>query len=110
MTDLAEQKCVPCEGGFPPLNRGEAEDMLDKLSGWSLARQGKGIYKEYAFKDFKEALAFVNKVGEVAEGEGHHPDVSLSWGKVGVSLTTHAMQGLSVNDFIVAAKIDALEK
>jgi len=110
MTDLTQQKCLPCEGGFPPLNRAEAEDLLDKLTGWSLARQGKGITKEYAFKDFKEALVFVNRVGEVAEAEGHHPDVSLSWGKVGISLTTHAIQGLSVNDFIVAAKVDALQK
>ena len=84
--------------------------MLDKLSGWSLARQGKGIFKEYAFKDFADALAFVNKIGEVAEAEGHHPDITLSWGKVGVALTTHAIQGLSVNDFIVAAKVDALQK
>ena len=108
MKDLASKKCVPCEGGTMPLNRGKAEDFLEELPGWTLTRQGKGIAKEYRFKNFAEALAFANKIGAVAEAEGHHPDLTVSWGKVGVSLSTHLIGGLSQNDFILAAKIDAL--
>ena len=117
MTNLASKKCVPCEGGTLPLDRGKAEDFLEELSAprlprdltsWTLTRQGKGIAKEYRFKNFAEALAFANKIGVVAEAEGHHPDLTVSWGKVGVSLSTHSIGGLSENDFILAAKIDAL--
>ena len=108
MTNLVSKKCVPCEEGTTPLNRAEAEDFLEELPGWTLTRQGKGIAKEYRFKNFAEALAFANKIGAVAEAEGHHPDLAVSWGKVGVSLSTHSIGGLSENDFILAAKIDAL--
>ena len=108
MKNFASKKWVPCEGGTMPLNRGKAEDFLEELPGWTLTRQGKGIAKEYRFKNFAEALAFANKIGAVAEAEGHHPDLTVSWGKVGVSLSTHSIGGLSQNDFILAAKIDAL--
>ncbi len=110
MTDLLHKKCIPCEGGTAPLNRAEAEEYLDQVSGWEFARQGKGITKSFEFPDFKSAMAFANQIGTLAEEEGHHPDLTVAWGKVGVSLTTHAIGGLSENDFILAAKVDALQK
>jgi 4a-hydroxytetrahydrobiopterin dehydratase len=106
--DLAQKKCVPCEGGAVPLERAEAETLLKQVSGWSLGADGKKISKEFKFKDFLEAMAFANKITPIAEAEGHHPDLSIGWGKVGVELTTHAIGGLSENDFILAAKIDTL--
>lgn len=106
--NLTEQKCVPCEGGVDPMTRSDAEAMLDfHLKGWTISDDTKSISKKYTFKDFKEALDFVNKVGAIAEKEGHHPDIELGWGKVNITLTTHAIGGLSQNDFIIAAKIDA---
>lgn len=105
--NLTDQKCVPCEGGVDPMTRSDAEAMLEfHLKGWAISPDTKNISKKYSFKDFKEALVFVNKVGEIAESEGHHPDIELGWGKVNITLTTHAIGGLSQNDFIVAAKID----
>lgn len=105
---LTEQKCVPCEGGVEPMTKVDAEAMLAfHLKDWVLSDDAKQISKKYAFKDFKEALLFVNAVGAIAEQEGHHPDIELGWGKVSITLTTHAIGGLSQNDFIVAAKIDA---
>lgn len=106
--DLVQKKCVACEGGTVPLNKIEAEVLLKQLSVWTLSGDAKWLSKEFKFKDFKEALAFTNAVGEIAESEGHHPDIQLSWGKVVVELTTHAIGGLSENDFIVAAKIDTI--
>ena len=108
MTELAQKKCVACEGGTAPLNKEEAQALLKQLNGWTLSGDARWISKEFKCKDFAEALAFVNKVGVLAEEEGHHPDIQLSWGKVVVELTTHAVDGLSENDFIVAAKIDRL--
>lgn len=108
-TDLAKKKCVACEGGVAPLNRVEAEVLLQQLRGWTLADDAKTISKTFAFKNFAEALAFVNKVGAIAEAEGHHPDIELSWGKAAIALTTHAIGGLSENDFILAAKVDELQ-
>lgn len=99
---------MACEGGVDPLNAIEAEVLLKQLHGWSVAADAKSITREVRFKNFAEALAFVNQVGAIAESEGHHPDITLGWGKVGITLTTHAIGGLSENDFIVAAKIDAL--
>lgn len=107
-TDLAQKKCVACEGGVAPLNRTEAEVLMKQLKQWTLSGDAKWLSKDFKFKDFKEALAFVDKVGTIAESEGHHPDIQLSWGKVAVELTTHAIGGLSENDFILAAKIDEL--
>lgn len=104
---LAERKCVPCEGGVMPLFRPRAEELLKEVPGWTLAADGKSISREYQFPDFAHALAFVNRVGVVAETEGHHPDIDLRWGRVGVTLSTHSIGGLSENDFILAAKIDA---
>lgn len=110
MKDLAAMKCVACEGGVPTLTRGDAEAFLTHTPSWKLSEDAKSISHEFPFKDFKSALSFANKIGEIAEEEGHHPDLTVSWGKVGVHLTTHAIGGLSENDFILAAKIDRLEK
>lgn len=107
-SDLKYKKCVPCEGGVKPLTPGEYSAFLrTELNGW-IDVDRKQIEKEYKFKNFKEALAFVNKVGELAESEGHHPDISLhGWNKVKLTLSTHAIGGLSENDFILASKIDS---
>lgn len=106
---LSEKKCVACEGGTIPLTIPESEILMKQLNEWSLSADGKTLSKKYSFKNFAKALAFVNAIGAIAESEGHHPDISLGWGKVTVELTTHAIGGLSENDFIVAAKIDALK-
>lgn len=107
-SDLKQKKCVPCEGGVKPLTPDEYGAFLrDELTGW-IEREEKMIEKEYKFRNFKEALAFVNKVGALAEEEGHHPDINLhGWNKVTLTLSTHAIGGLSENDFILASKIDA---
>jgi len=106
MEELAQRKCVPCEGGVPPLDEPAARRYLASLSGWSLVDANR-IQKEFAFRDFARALAFVNRVGAVAEAEGHHPDILLhSWNKVRLEIMTHVIRGLSENDFILAAKID----
>lgn len=107
MMDLTAKKCVACEGGMPPLTGAMLEPYLKAVKGWALNEDGKKIRKDFSFPDFKTALAFVNRVGEIAEAEGHHPDIQLGWGKAAVELWTHAINGLSENDFIVAAKIDA---
>ncbi len=108
MGRLTEKKCVPCEGGVPPLT-GEAIVELKKElhPDWRVVEEHH-LTRTFRFPDFRSALAFVNRVGEVAEAEGHHPDIFLSWGKVTITLYTHAINGLSENDFILAAKIDAL--
>ncbi|OGG53499.1 hypothetical protein A3H16_03740 [Candidatus Kaiserbacteria bacterium RIFCSPLOWO2_12_FULL_53_8] len=107
--DLAQKKCVACEGGAQPMTPMEATAMLGHVSGWELSHDKKSISKRFKFKDFARALAFTNAIGAIAESEGHHPDLTLGWGKVGVELTTHAIGGLSENDFILAAKIDAIQ-
>jgi 4a-hydroxytetrahydrobiopterin dehydratase len=106
--ELAQKKCVACEGGAVPLNKTEAGVLLKQLNAWTLSGDARWISKEFKFKNFAEALAFTNKVGAIAEEEGHHPDLQLAWGKLVIELTTHAIKGLSENDFIVAAKIDLL--
>lgn len=106
--DLISQKCVPCEGGTKPLTKEEANPYLEEVKNWQLEEDDKKIERKFKFKDFKEALDFVNKVGEIAEQEGHHPDIELGYGKVEIELWTHAIGGLSVNDFILAAKINKL--
>ena len=106
--DLAQKKCVACEGGTAPLNRTEAEVLIKQVNGWTLSGDARWVSKEFTFKDFAEGLKFVDAVGAIAEEEGHHPDIQLSWGKVVIELTTHAIKGLSENDFILAAKIDKL--
>jgi len=108
MPDFSQQHCVPCEGGIAPLSTEDAKGILEYVQGWTLDGEGKKISRDFMFKDFKEALAFVNKVGEIAEGEGHHPDIYLWWNKVRLELSTHAIGGLSTNDFIIAAKANTL--
>ena len=108
--NLTHQKCVPCEGGTKPLTRNEFSVYLTQVSDWQVINKDLAIERDFSFKNFKEALAFVNKVGEIAENEGHHPDIYLhNWRMVRLTFTTHAIKGLSVNDFILAAKIDQLK-
>lgn len=109
MTELAQKKCVACEGMVDPFVREEAVVLLKQVHDWKLADDAKSISKEFTFKNFADALVFTNQVGAIAEEEGHHPDIELAWGKVVVHLTTHAIKGLSENDFILAAKIDELK-
>ncbi len=106
--DLTQKKCIPCEVGGPPLPVQQAEALFKSISGWTLWPGARAISKEFKFPDFKHAFDFVAKVAALSEDEGHHPDISLSWGHVEIELSTHAVQGLSENDFIIAAKIDAL--
>ncbi|KKQ85826.1 MAG: putative pterin-4-alpha-carbinolamine dehydratase [Parcubacteria group bacterium GW2011_GWF2_38_8] len=107
MNDLLNKKCVPCEGGTVPLSKSETEKYLAQASDWVLDEKGKTISKEYKFKDFIGAINFVDKISEIAEAEGHHPDIHIFYSKVLIELSTHAIKGLSENDFILAAKIDA---
>ncbi len=105
---LDQQKCVPCEGGTNPLTLSEYAPYLKQVGDWEVVEERK-IEKLFKFKNFKEALNFVNKVGAIAESENHHPNIYLfGWNKVKITLTTHAIKGLSVNDFILAAKINKL--
>ncbi len=104
---LAERSCVPCRGGVSPLSNEKIVPLLAQLDGWRVQRDHH-LAKEYSFADFAEALAFVNRVGEVAEREGHHPDIVLTWGKVGLQIWTHKIDGLSESDFVFAAKADAV--
>ena len=108
-SDLKNKKCAPCEGDVKPLTPEEYGAFLrTELEGWT-AKDERMIEKEYKFKNFKEALTFINKVGAIAEIEGHHPDIYLhNWNKVKLTLSTHAIGGLSENDFILASKIDAV--
>ncbi len=108
MTELAGRTCVPCRGGVPPMPKAEAEGYLREAPGWALTDDGKRIERKFTFKNFKEALAFVNQVGALAEDEGHHPDITFGWGHATVSLHTHTITGLHENDFILAAKINRL--
>jgi 4a-hydroxytetrahydrobiopterin dehydratase len=106
---LTQGHCVPCEGGVDPLKPSEYQQYLDALSGWAALNE-KSITKDFKFKNFKAALEFINKVGEIAEREGHHPDIYLhNWNKVRLTLSTHAIHGLSMNDFILAAKVETIQ-
>ena len=107
--NLAEKTCVPCRGGVPPLEGEELQKMEAQVLGWQVV-EGHHLLKSFTFPDFVTALAFVNRIGEVAEKEGHHPDLSLSWGKVEVKTWTHKIDGLTESDFILAAKIDRLNR
>ena len=106
--DLTQKVCVACEGDVAPLNSIEATVLLKQIPGWAVDSGAKILSREFTVKNFAEALAFVNKIGAIAESEGHHPDISFGWGRVAVNLTTHAIKGLSENDFIVAAKINQI--
>lgn len=108
MPTLADKKCIPCKGGIPPLKGKTLREVQKKLGGsWKIADEHH-LEKEFSFENFKAALDFTNRVGELAEAENHHPDIYLSWGKVKVTLWTHKINGLSESDFILAAKIDRL--
>ena len=107
-SDLAGMTCVPCRGGVPPMASPEIARMLQRLGGsWDVV-DDHHLHTEYRFPDFRSALAFTNAIGEVAEEQGHHPDLELSWGRVGVKIWTHKIDGLTESDFVLAAKIDRL--
>jgi 4a-hydroxytetrahydrobiopterin dehydratase len=105
-TDLVEKVCTPCQGGIAPLGADEAARYLAEVPGWTLIDEGSAIERTYRFGNFREALAFVDRIGALAESEGHHPDISFGWGYAKVSLQTKKIKGLHENDFIMAAKID----
>jgi len=105
MSELADKNCVPCQGGVPPLDAKQSAELLRRLPGWSL-EQGYHLTKTLTFPDFAQALAFVNRVGVMAEAQGHHPDVYLSWGRVKIEIWTHKINGLTESDFIFAAKTE----
>ena len=105
MENLARQRCSPCHRGTPSLSTSRARELLSELSGWQFDSDGH-LSKRWAFDDFAQALSMVNVVGSLAEEEGHHPDIRLGWGYVEIEIWTHAIGGLSINDFILAAKID----
>jgi 4a-hydroxytetrahydrobiopterin dehydratase len=107
MTELASRKCKPCEGGVPPLTKKQAEKLLLKVKGWKLSN-GK-LRRTWKFADFVEASSWLEKVKFLAEAEGHHPDIHWYWNTITLELITHAINGLSENDFILAAKINALK-
>jgi 4a-hydroxytetrahydrobiopterin dehydratase len=109
VSDLASKNCVPCRGGVPPLGGEALRSLQAQVPGWSV-EEGHHLTKNFKFPDFRQALAFVNRVGELAEEQGHHPDLFLAWGKVGVKIWTHAINGLTESDFILAAKIDRLHQ
>jgi 4a-hydroxytetrahydrobiopterin dehydratase len=106
MTTLADKQCVPCRGGVPPLEPGEVARLLDELRGGWRVIDNHHLEKTYTFDDFRQALDFTNRVGEVAEAEGHHPDIYLSWGQVQLEIWTHKINGLTESDFVLAAKAD----
>jgi 4a-hydroxytetrahydrobiopterin dehydratase len=108
MTSLAEKTCTPCRGGIPPLTQDEAESLRTQAPDWQLVDDARRIERTFRFRTFREALTFVQQVGELAETEGHHPDISFGWGYTTVSLRTKKIKGLHENDFIMAAKIDRL--
>ncbi|RTZ86625.1 MAG: 4a-hydroxytetrahydrobiopterin dehydratase [SAR324 cluster bacterium] len=106
MSVLAQENCIPCRGGVPPLKGEELDALQEKLgNGWQIINEHH-LEKEYIFADFRQALDFTVKVGEVAENQGHHPDIYLAWGKVKLAIWTHKIDGLTESDFILAAKAD----
>jgi 4a-hydroxytetrahydrobiopterin dehydratase len=112
MTDLAGKKCEACRPGAPEVNREEAEAFMSRLPGWDLVREGeiRKLRRAYPFDSFAEALAFTNAVGRLAEAEDHHPSLLTEWGQVTVTWWTHAVKGLHLNDFIMAARTDKLRQ
>jgi 4a-hydroxytetrahydrobiopterin dehydratase len=107
MADLAERQCVPCRGGVPALTGLEIQPLAAQVPGWQVIDEHH-LQKNYKFGDFREALDFVNRIGELAEQQGHHPDICFGWGKADVSVWTHKINGLTESDFVLAAKIDKL--
>ena len=111
MTDLSQKKCKPCEGGMPTLDISEIHKYQKKIDGWEVKPNEKKIYfleKKFKFKNFLNSQKFINEVSKISENEGHHPDILFGWGYAKIKITTHAIEGLSENDFILAAKIDQI--
>ncbi len=111
MNKLKDKKCKPCEGGVIPFNISEIHKYQKKVDGWNIIKNDKDIFfleKKFKFKDFKDSQNFVNNVGKISEGEGHHPEILFGWGYAKINITTHAIEGLSENDFILASKIDQI--
>ena len=111
MSNLKDKKCVPCEGGVIPFDISEIHKYQKKVDGWNILKDSKQNFflnKRFNFNNFLESQKFIDKVGEISENEGHHPDISFGWGYAEIKITTHAIEGLSENDFILAAKIDQL--
>jgi len=109
MSDLLNKKCVPCEGGVIPFDISEIHKYQKKIDGWNVLKKENNVFfleKKFYFENFLKSQEFVNIVGKISEEEGHHPDISFGWGYATISITTHAIEGLSQNDFILAAKID----
>ena len=111
MSELSEKKCKPCEGGIDPLTRDQAQALMQQLHGdWRLADDAKSLRREWKFRNFFHTMSFVNAVAHIANAEDHHPDLEVGYGVCRMKYTTHAISGLSENDFICAAKVDALPK
>ena len=111
MNDLLNKKCIPCEGGILPFDISEIHKYQKKVDGWDVKKKNDNIYfleKNFVFKNFINSQNFINKIGEISEEEKHHPDISFGWGYAKITITTHAIEGLSENDFILAAKIDQI--
>ena len=111
MSDLLNKKCVPCEGGILPFDISEIHKYQKKVDGWDVKKNIRGIYileKNFIFKNFVNSQEFINKIAKISEEEGHHPDIFFGWGYAKITITTHAIEGLSENDFILAAKIDSI--
>ena len=108
MEGLASRHCAPCRGGVPPLSEEAARELAARTPDWSLAAGATRLTRHFEFRDFVEAMKFVNRVADVAEAEGHHPDIAIHWNEVDLTLWTHKIGGLHENDFILAAKIDRL--
>ncbi len=106
--ELAKKACIPCRGGVPPLKGAELKAIHAKLNGGWLVIDEHHLAKDFIFKDFRQALDFTNEVGELAETQGHHPDINLSWGKVRITIWTHKIEGLTESDFILAAKVNEI--
>ncbi|MEK6635149.1 MAG: 4a-hydroxytetrahydrobiopterin dehydratase [Planctomycetota bacterium] len=109
MSELALKKCVPCMGGVPPLKGEALQELQRQVEGWNVVEEHH-LFKSFKFPDFRKALDFVNRVGEIAEEQGHHPVITLTWGKAEIKIYTHKINGLTESDFILAAKIDTLNK
>tara|TARA_B100000029_G_C17580740_1_gene959581 strand:- start:1653 stop:1997 length:345 start_codon:yes stop_codon:yes gene_type:complete len=111
MNDLLKKKCVSCEGGMTPFDISKIHEYQKKVDGWDILKNNKQIFfleKKFVFKNFIESQNFINQVGKISEEEGHHPDIQFGWGYAKINITTHAIEGLSENDFILAAKIDQI--
>ncbi len=106
--DFASKSCVPCRGGIPPFTLEQARELLARVPEWSLEENGTRLRRRFEFEDFRKAIAFVNRVADIAEEQGHHPDIAIHWNKVDLVLWTHKIGGLHENDFILAAKINRL--